>query len=196
MKGPVLVQWGFSLVALYAAIAFVGKEVYIIATQGASAAIEYVPILPRVGIMGVSVIMFGVAYAGLIFPRYGKKSAWVLGLMWGLSEIVWNVEAVFLYPAALLPAVALPFWWLYIGGVCALFVASVGVLRSNLRLTKLTVAMLIVVILLSPLGDAVSSLILPGITVGSVTLPEVLAGQAPSHAFVIATALTLVRRLT
>lgn len=193
MKLPPGVDGVLSAAVGLFAVLFLGFALAAMAT-GAAGPLAFVPILPDVVLRLTAVLIFSALYLMVLLPLYRGKAVWALGLMWGFAELVWNAEVAIIAPVLITPAAHLASWWVYMGGVLLLFSASAYRLRHDLRRARLTSAMVIGILLFTPVRALVLTGLAPGVPLLGNSPFEVLTSEMPEYALIISTVLLLVRR--
>lgn len=183
-------------VAFVAAIICVGLEFAIMARNGWEYVFRIVNLTGGgFGLYGSSILLYGLLFVAVVKPTFEAKGVWVLGLMWGFAEVIWNIEISFLVPGTLSPNFSSIEWISYMSFVFILFASSVYVLRDKLRFNKLTISLTGLILIYTP----VLFLIRPEavwvpVLYSSLQEYQVLFNQLPYQCLIIADVLLLMGR--
>jgi hypothetical protein len=141
-----------------------------------------------VALRGSTLLFYGLIYIFVVYPLFGPRSVWVLGAMWGLSEVNWNIQAAIGNLRVLSVNFPSVMWDAYIVFVSVLFLLSLYQLRKSLALDKFSMPFLLSLVLYP-------SLVVPQeFTKTAVGWAQVTTWEWPYHALVISSALLLCRR--
>lgn len=177
-----------SKLAWAGAVLAVSLEFAIIARQGPVYIFRETSIPDTgVGLFGSSIMLYGLLFLFAIYPRFKAKAVWVLGLMWGLAEGVWNIETTILRPSTLAADFSSFEWWVYMLTVGALFCVSLYALRKDLKMRPPTIYLTAGVLLFTfvyVLLEAQVPGVLPYLSSPDFTR-QVIFDQLPYHAMII-----------
>jgi hypothetical protein len=177
-----------SRVAYVGAVCFLGLMAFDL-SHGLGYATSFIqPFGLAIGFNGLSIIVYGTFYTVVLVPLYRQKAVWVLGVLWGLSEGIYNSEALAVGVPSIFGNLHSYTWLAYMAAVAVFFLASLFRLRGKLSLDRKVLALMVVMVAYPLLSGSIYS------TLNGVSLHDLLFPDMWPFFYYIAFSLLLTRR--